>query len=165
MSHSKLGLLVHRQIQESTETHVHCIGDAIEPSYPLSTPSPPPLTLSQHQDLFKWVSSLHQVAKVGVSASTSVLPINIQHWFPLGWTGLISLQSKWLSRVFSNTALQKHQFFGTQPYLWSNSHLCTWLLEKKHSFDYMDFVSKVMSLLFNVLSRLVMAFLPRSMHF
>ena len=60
---------------------------------------------------------------IGVSASTSVLPMNIQDWFPLGWTGWISLQSKGLSRVFSNTTVQKHQFFGTQPSLWSNSRI------------------------------------------
>ena len=59
---------------------------------------------------------------IGVSALASVLPMNIQDWFPLGWTGLISLQSNVLSRVFSNTTVQKHQFFGTQLSLWSNSH-------------------------------------------
>ena len=70
--------------------------------------------------------------RIGVSASTSVLPMNIQDWFPLGWTGWISLQeeSKELSRVFSNTIVQKHQFFGAQLSLWSNSHIHTWLLEK-----------------------------------
>ena len=62
--------------------------------------------------------------------SASVPPMNIQGWFPLGSTGRISLQSKGLSRVFSNTTVQKHQFFGTQLSLWSNSHICTWLLEK-----------------------------------
>ena len=67
---------------------------------------------------------------IGVSASTSVLPMNIQGWFPLGLTDLISLQSKELSRVFSNTTVQKHQFFSTQSSLWSNSHIHTWLLEK-----------------------------------
>ena len=67
---------------------------------------------------------------IGASASTSVLPINIQSWFPLGLTGLISLWSKGLSSVFSSTTVWKHQFFGTQPSLWHNSHLCTWLLEK-----------------------------------
>ena len=66
----------------------------------------------------------------GVSASASALPMNSRDWFPLGWTGLISLQSKGLSRVFSNTTVQKHQFFGTQLSLWSNSHIHTWLLEK-----------------------------------
>ena len=67
---------------------------------------------------------------IGVSASTSVLPMNTQDWFPLGWTGLISLQSKWLSKVFSNTTVQKHQFCGTQLSLLFNSHIHTWLLEK-----------------------------------
>ena len=67
---------------------------------------------------------------IGVSASASVLPMNTQDWSPLGWTGWISLQSKGLSRVFSNTTVQKHQFFGTQPSLWFNSHIHTWLLEK-----------------------------------
>ena len=67
---------------------------------------------------------------IGVSTSTSVLPINTQDWFPSGWTGWISLQSKGLSRVFSNTTVQKHQFFSTQLSLWSNSHIHTWPLEK-----------------------------------
>ena len=67
---------------------------------------------------------------IGVSTSASVLPMNIQGWFPLGWTGWISLQSKGLSRVFSNTTVQKHQFFGTQLSLLSNSHIHTWPLEK-----------------------------------
>ena len=67
---------------------------------------------------------------IGASASTSVLPRNIQDWFPLGWTGWISLQSNRLSRVFSSTTVQKHQFFGAQASLWSNSHMHTWLLEK-----------------------------------
>ena len=66
----------------------------------------------------------------GVSASTSVLPMNTQDWFPLGWTGWISLQSKGLSRVFYNTTVQKHQFFGAQLSSQSNSHIHTWLLEK-----------------------------------
>ena len=66
---------------------------------------------------------------IWASASESVLPMNIQDWFPLGWTGWISLQSKGLSRVFSNTTVQKHQFFSTQPSLWSNSHTHTWLLD------------------------------------
>ena len=66
---------------------------------------------------------------IGVSASTSVLPMNIQDWFPLGWTSWISLQSNRLSRVFSNTTVQKHQFFGTQLSSQSNSHIHTWPLE------------------------------------
>ena len=67
---------------------------------------------------------------IGVSISASVLPVNIQGWSPLGWTGWISLQSKGLSRVFSNTTVQKHQFFGTQLSSQSNSHIHTWPLEK-----------------------------------
>ena len=68
---------------------------------------------------------------IGVSASTSVLPMNFQDGFPLGWTGWISLQSKGLSRVFSNTTVQKHQFFHTQLSLYSNTQMHTWLLEKQ----------------------------------
>ena len=68
--------------------------------------------------------------RIGVSVSTSVLPMNTQDWFPLGWTGLISLQSKGLSRVLSNTAVQKHQFFSAQPSSQSNSHIHTWPQEK-----------------------------------
>ena len=75
---------------------------------------------------------------IGAWASASVLPVNIQDWFPLGLTGLISLQSKGLSRVFSNTTVQKHQFFGAQLSFWSNSHIYSRLWEN-HSFDYMDF--------------------------
>ena len=67
---------------------------------------------------------------IGASASALVLPVNIQDWFPLGLTGLISLQSKGFSRVFSNTTVQKHQFFGSQPSLWFTFHRHTWLLEK-----------------------------------
>ena len=122
--------LVHHQLLESTQTHVHWVGDAIKPSHPLSSPSPLALSLSQHQGLFKWVSSLCQVASIGVSASASVLPMNIKDWFPLGWTSWISLQSKGLSRVFSNTTVQKHQFFSTQLSSQSNSHIHTWPLEK-----------------------------------
>ena len=67
---------------------------------------------------------------IGASASASVFAMNIQGWFPLELTGLISFQSKGLSRVFPSTTVQKHQFFSAQPSLWSNSHICTWLLEK-----------------------------------
>ena len=64
--------------------------------------------------------------RIGASASASVLPMNIQGWFPLGLTSLISLQSKGLLRVFSSTTVQKHEFFGAQPSLWTNSHIYTW---------------------------------------
>ena len=88
---------VHYQLPESTQTHVHHVGDDIQPSHPLSSPSHSTFNLSQHQDLFQWMNSSHQVPKVLVSASASVLPVTIQHWFPLGLTGFI-LQSKGLSR-------------------------------------------------------------------
>ena len=94
------------------------------------------------------------------SASASVLPVNIQDWFPLGWTGWISLQSKELSGVFSNTTVQKYQFFGTQLSLWSNCHIHM-TTGKIIALTRWTFVGKVMSLLFNMLSRLVIAFLPR----
>ena len=96
------------------------------------------------------------------SASGSVPSVNIQDWFPLGLTDLISLLSKGLSRVFSNTTVQKHQFFGTQLSLHSNSHTHTWLLGKTIALTRRTFVSKVTSLIFNTLSRLAIAFLPRS---
>ena len=98
---------------------------------------------------------------IGVSALASVLPVNIQGWFPLGLTGLISLLFKGLSRVLSNTTVWNHQFFSTQPSLWSNSHICIWLLEKL-ALTIRTFVGKVMSLHFNTLSRFVIAFLPRN---
>ena len=106
------GLPVHHQLLESPQTHVHWVSDAIQTSHPLSSPSPPALNLSQHQGHLQWISSSHQ--SIGVSASTSVLPMNTQYWSPLEWNGWISLQSKGLSRVFSNTTVQKHQFFGAQ---------------------------------------------------
>ena len=88
---------------------------------------------------------------IGTSTWASVLPMNIQDRFPLGWTCLISLQSKGLSKVFSNTTVQKHQFFSTQPSLWSNSYIHTWPLEKS-ALTTRTFVSKVTSLFFNMLS-------------
>ena len=119
MDCSKPGLPVHHQLLEFTQTHVHWVGDAIQPSHPLLSPSPPAFHLSQHQGLFQWVSSSHQVAKrIGVSSSASVLPVNIQDWFPFGWTSWISLQSKGLSRVFSNTTVQKYLFLEELMSLW-----------------------------------------------
>ena len=112
------GFPVHHQLPQLAQTHGHQISDAIQPSHPLSSPSPPAFNLSQQQGLFQWVSSSHQVAKVlECSASASVLPMNIQDWSSSEWTGWISLQSKGLSRVFSNTTVQKHQFFAAQLFL------------------------------------------------
>ena len=115
MGCSTPGFPLHHQLLELAQTHVHQVSDAIQPSHPLSSPSPPAFHLSQHQDLFQWGSPSNQVAKVtGASASAPVLPINIQDWFPLWLTCLISFQSKGLSRLFSNTTVQKHQFSGAQ---------------------------------------------------
>ena len=126
------GLPVHHQLPEFSQTHVHWVSDAIQPSHPLS-PTSPTFNLSQHQGLLQWVSSSHQwpdCKSIGISATASVLSMNFQDWFPLGWTGWISLMSKGLSRVFSSTTVQKHQFFGAQLSLESNSHIHTWPLEK-----------------------------------
>ena len=99
---------------------------------------------------------------IGDSTSTLVLPMKIQDWFPLGWTGWISLQSKGLLRVFSNITVQKHQFFGAQLFfIVQLSHPCM-TTEKTKALKKWTFVGKVMSLLFNMLSRLVITFLPRS---
>ena len=97
---------------------------------------------------------------IGASASPSVLPMNTQDWFPLGWTGWISLQYKGLSSIFSNTTVQNHQSLGARLCL---SPTLTSIHDywKNHSFD-QTCVGKVMSLLFNILSRLVIPFLPRS---
>ena len=91
-------------------------------SCPQSLPASRSFPMSQ---LFSWSGQ-----SIGVSASASVLPMNTQDWSPLGWTSWISLQSKGLSRVFSNTTVQKQQFFGAQLSSQSNSHIHTWLLEK-----------------------------------
>ena len=134
MNHSTPGqghLPVHHQLPEFAQTHVHRVGDAIQPSHPRSSPSPLAPNPSQHQSLFQWVNSSHEVAKV--------LEFQLHHqsfqwtpkdWSPLGWAGWISLQSKGLSTVFSNTIVQKHQFFGAQLSSQSNSHIHTWPLEK-----------------------------------
>ena len=103
MNRSTSGLPVHHQLPETTQTHAHRVGDAIQPSHPLSAPSPPAPNPSQHQGLFQWINSAWGGQSTEVSASASVLPMNTQDWSPLGWTGWISLQSKGLSRVFSNT--------------------------------------------------------------
>ena len=103
---------VHHQLLESIQSDIHCVGDAIQPSHPLSSPCLQSFPAPGSFQMSQFFASGGQ--SIGVSASTSVLPMNIQDWTPLGWTGWISLQSKGLSRVFSNTTVQKHQFFGAQ---------------------------------------------------
>ena len=136
MDCSTPGFPVHHQLPEFIQT-CPLVSDAIHLSHPLSSPSPPAFNLLQHQGLSN-ESVLHiRWPNIGVSASTSVLPMNTQDWFPLGLTGLISLLSKGLSRVFSNTTVQKHLVFSTQSSLWSNTHIQHdyW---KNHSIDYTD---------------------------
>ena len=130
MDHSTPGLPVHHQLPEFTQTNVHRVSDAIQPSHSLSSPSPPAPNPSQHQSLFQWVNSAWGGQSTGVSALASSLPKNTQGWSPSEWTGWISLQSKGLSRVFSNTTVQKHQLFGAHLSTQSNSHIHTWPLEK-----------------------------------
>ena len=108
---------------------------------------PPSLRVFSNESTLWWGGQ-----SIGVSSSASVLPINTQDWSPLGLTGWISLQSKGLSRVFSSTTVQKHQFFSTQLSSQSNSYIRTWPLEKNIGLTRRTFVGKVKSLLFNMLS-------------
>jgi len=131
MDCSTPGLPVHHQLLELTKIHVH--QESVMPSNHLILGRPlllPPSILQSIRsfpvsEFFAWGGQ-----SIGASASASVLPMNIQNWFPLGYTGWISLQSKGLSRVFSNTTVQKHQYFGAQPSSQSNSHIHTWPQEK-----------------------------------
>ena len=127
MDCSMPALPVHHQLPEFTQTHVHWVSDAVQPSHPLLSPSPTFNLSSVSFPMTQFFASGGQ--SIGVSASASVLPMNIQDWFPLGLTGWISLQSKGLSRVFSNTIVQKHQFYGVQLSSQSDSHIHTWPLE------------------------------------
>ena len=121
-------LCIPHHLPKFAQVHVHCIGDGIQPSHPLTTSSV--LNLSQHQGLFHLVRCLHKMTKIlRVSASALILPTSMQAWFPLRLTGLV-LPSKGLLRVFSSTVVKKHQFFGSQPSLWSSFHIYTCLREK-----------------------------------
>ena len=169
MDSSTLGFLVHYQLLELTQTHVHWVSDAIQPSHPLLSPSPPALIFPSMRVFsnepvlcIKWPKYLLWWCKYFASASASVLPMNIQDWFPLGVTGLISLQSKGLSSIFSSMTVQKLQFFILQPSFkvqHSHPHMTT---GKTIALTRWTFLGKVMSLLFHMLSRLVTTFLSRS---
>ena len=164
MNCSRPGLLVDHQLLESTQTHVHWVSDAIQASHPLLSPSPPALNLSQHQGLFKWVSSSHRVAKV--------LDFQLQHqsfqWTPrtdlfrMEWLNLPAVQET-LKSLFqhrsSKASILQHRAFFIVQY----SHLYT-TTGKTIALTRRTFVDKVMSQLFNMLSRLVITFLPRSKH-
>ena len=137
MDYSTLGFPVLHQLPEFPQIHVHWVNAAIEPTHPLPTSSPfasifhSIRVFSRGFWLFKSGGQ-----SIGDSASASDLPMNIQGWFPLGLTGLFSLQFMGLSRVFSSTIVQKHQFFSALPSLLSNSHICTWLLERPQTWLY-----------------------------
>ena len=161
MDCSTPGFSVLPHLLDLAKIHVHWADDAIQPSYPVipisschqSFPASGSFLMSQ---LFALGGQ-----SIGASTSASIPVMNIKDWFPSGLTGLISLLSKGLLRVFSNTTVWKHQLFSTQPS--SRTTLTSihdyWI---NHSFDYMDFVRKVMSLLFNMLPSFNIAFLPRS---
>ena len=130
MNHSTPGLPVHHQLPEFTQTHVHWISDAFSHlilccPLLLLPPVPPRIRVFANESTLRM-----RWQKYWVSASAPDLPMNTQDWSPLGWTGWISLQSKGLSRIFSNTTVQKHQFFSAQLSSQSNSHIHTWPLEK-----------------------------------
>ena len=117
-------------LPELAQTDVHWVSDAIHHLI-LCRPLLLPPSIFPSIRVFSNESALPtRWPKYWNSASASVLPMSIQGWSPLGWTSWISLQSKGLSRVFSNTTIQKHHFFSAQPSLWSNSHICPCLLEK-----------------------------------
>ena len=122
---------VHHQLPEFTQIHVHRVGDAIQPSHLLSSPSPPSFNLSQHQCISN-ESVLHIRRPKYWSFSFSISPSNeYQDWFPLGLTGWISLLSKELSRIFSNTTVWRHQFFGSLSSLRSSSQLYSNKIKRK----------------------------------
>ena len=124
------GFPVLHRLLELAQTHVRWVGDAIQLSHLLSSLLLP-LSIFPSIMVFSNESALCiRWPKFRASASALVLPMNIQEWFPLGLTGLMFLQSKGLSRVFSNTMVQKHQLFRAQPSLWFKFHIHTWLLEK-----------------------------------
>ena len=116
-----------QHLPEFAQTRVHWVGDCMKPSHPRPYSSFA-FNFSQHQGLFDSKPALHirWPTSIGTSTSSSVLPMNVQCWFPLELTGLIPLLSRGLSRVFSHIIAWKHQFFGAQPSLWSNSHIHAW---------------------------------------
>ena len=124
------GLHVHNQLLQSTQTHVYRVGDAIKHLI-LCCPLLLLPSIFSSIKVFSNESALHiRWQSIGVSASTADLPMNTQDWSPLEWTGWNSLKPEGLSRDFSNTTVQKHQFFGSQLSSQSNFHIHTWPLEK-----------------------------------
>ena len=122
MDCSMPGFPVHRQLPELTQIHVHCISDDIQPVHPVSSPSPPAFNLSQHQGLFQWVSSLHQVAKVLAFQLQHQFWTDIQDWFPLGLTGW-RMQGRFLKSYYESQSaliyLYKYTLFLKISFYWS----------------------------------------------
>ena len=138
MDCSTPGFPVLHYLLEFAQTQVHQVGDVIQPSHPLSSLSPPALNLTQQQGFFQISQFFASGSQsFGVSASASVLPMNIQDWCPSEWTGWISLQSKGLSRVFSSTTIQNYQFLALS-FLYGLTLTSIHDYWKNHSFDYMD---------------------------
>ena len=136
------GLPVLHYFPEFAQTHAHWVGDAIQPSY-LCCPFSFCLQSFLEAGSFPMSQLLASGCQsIGASDSASVLPMSIQNGFPLGFTGLITLLYKGLSRVFSSTTVWKHRFFGAQPSLWSTSHIHTWLLEKPQLWQYGPLLTK-----------------------
>ena len=163
MDCSMPGLPVHHQLPEFTQTHAHWVSDAIQPSHPLSSPSPPAFNLSQ-QGLFTWVSSSHQVAKV--------LEFHLQHQSSNEYSGVISFRMDCLDLLVVQEKLKKllQHHSSKASVLWRSAFYIVQLshpymtTRKTTALTKWIFVGKVMSLLFNMLSRLVITFLPRSKH-
>ena len=164
MDCSMPGFLVHHQLPELTQTHVHRVGDIIQPSHPLSSPSPPALNLSQHQVLFQRVSSSHQVAKV--------LEFQLQHqsfqwisrtdFLKIDWLDLLATQGT-LKSLLQHPSSQASILQPSSSFIVQLSHPYM-TTEKTIALSRRTFVGKIMSLLLNILSRLVITFLPRSKH-
>ena len=159
MDCSTPGFPVHRQLPELAQIRVHRTGDAIEPSHPLLSPFSCLQSASIRVFSNELFASGGQI--IGASAFISVLPMNIQDWFPLGLIGLTSLVSKGLSEVFSSTQFESINSL-VLSFLYDPTLTCIHDFWKNHSFDCMDLCWQSNALLFNMLSRLVIAFLPRS---
>ena len=125
MDWSTPGFPVLHCLPEYAQMHVHWVSDAIQPSHLLPPPFPFPASVFSNESALRIRQPKYWCFTFSMSTS-----VNIRGWFPLGLTCLIPLQFKGLSRVFSSITVQKYQFFGTQPSLWSNSHISTWLLER-----------------------------------
>ena len=164
MNYSTPGLPGPHHLPKFAQVHIHCIGDAFQPSHPLMPFLLLPSVFPSASGTFL-MSCLFTSddQNTGASASASILSMSIQGWFPLRLTDLISLLFKELSGIFSSTTVWKHQFLGALPFLPSRSHNRLWPLGRPQPW-LQTIVSKVMSLVFNTLSRFVTAFLPRSNH-